>query len=224
MKASRPFPNAALVFAVLPSIIAGIFVAPVARGDPNDYGDPNEYEFNEKVWLAASPVRHEALEYGNDGPFRVPLVMLLTSERQWRDTMDSLALLDQLSVLPAPEPPPVDWRRDAVVVVSMGEFTELHCYAEIRELRHIGRRTLCDVHVDVLPSPRIQVFTNPYYVVKIGRRAGGLAAARYEYRFLDSPAEPPRISYSNCDAFLKTADDAEPTGAVSWGALKGLFK
>src|SRR5512147_2675221 len=85
--------------------------------------------------------------------------------------MDSLEDHDGLVATPKPPAPKgVHWDHEAVVLVAMGEFEEFDCSVEIREVRRIGYRALCDVSVDILPPLRFQALTSPYYIGKIDRR------------------------------------------------------
>jgi hypothetical protein len=179
-----------------------------AQGSPDDH-----------AWRAAHPVQYDVLEAGNDGVYLEPVVLVATSEAQWNQAMAELESDHLLTVVPGPPPPSgVDWDREAVLLVALGEFEEAHCTIDVREIRRISFRALCDVHVNVMGPPRIQTVISPYVIVKMSKRGVvRSAAARYEYTFPGSP-NASVVKYSDQQAFTTPAP--EPKKEISWSGLK----
>lgn len=211
MHSRSQFPSViALSFSLLTAAVTALPV----HADPNDH-----------AWRMSRPVDFEVLESGNDGVYLEPMTLVVTSERDWNNTLERLAQDGLIFVLPPPEPPAgVDWDNEAVLLVTLGRLPELHCYLEVNEVRRISFRALCDVRVDVLPGPHVQTFTSPYFIVKFDRRGGHLrsAAARFEFNYLGQGNSKLNIQYSDREAFTVT-DEGEPSLNVSWGELKSLL-
>jgi hypothetical protein len=202
------------MIAVSLSLMAAVLMALPALADPNDH-----------AWRMSRPVNYEVIESGNDGVYLEPMTLVVTSERDWNNSMERLADDGLIFVLPPPEPPAgVDWDNEAVLLVTLGQLTELHCYLVVNEVRRISFRALCDARVDVLPGPHIQTITSPYFIVKFDRRGGHLrsAAARFEYNYLGQGNSKLDIQYSDREAFT-VIDEVEPPLNVSWGELKSLL-
>jgi hypothetical protein len=197
---------------VLLCLAGMVLVATPARGNPDDH-----------AWRAARPVRQEPLESGLWGVFRLPLVLLIYSESHWYSTMDSLGHAGDLISTPGPDAPAgVNWNRESVVIVAVGEFPYLHCSVRIREVRRIGYRALCDVSVEV-QSALILSPTSPYFITRIDKRGEVRSvAARYEYIEPYASMDVVRVWYSNRAAFL--AGDGDSTPGVSWSAVKSLYR
>lgn len=200
--------------AVSLSFMAAVLTALPAHAEPNDH-----------AWRMSRPVTFEVVESSNDGVYLEPMTLIATSERDWNNSMERLVDDGLILVLPPPAPPAgVDWDNEAVLLVTLGQLTELHCYLEVSEVRRISFRALCDARVDVLPGPHAQTLTSPYFIVKFDRRGGQLrsAAARFEYNYLDQGNSKLDIQYSDREAFT-VVDEGEPPLKVSWGELKSLL-
>jgi hypothetical protein len=178
---------------------------------------------DEQAWRMARPVDYEVLEEGNDGSYLEPVVLVATSEKQWNEAMMDLEADRLLTVVPGPPPPDgVDWDREAVLLVALGQFSEFHCALDARELRRISFRALCDVRIRVVPGPRLQTVTSPYLVIKFSKRGGvRSAAARYEYTFAGSLQGAASVQYSDRQSF-SVAPAREPE-KVSWSGLKYML-
>jgi hypothetical protein len=160
----------------------------------------------DQAWANAQSEGFSTLERTSDGIYGDPVVLLIQSEKEWNQRMA------EMSIIAGPaSPPPVDWSREAVVLVSLGEYASGPASVEILAVRRLGHRLLVDIRA-VLPGP-IQFFCAPCHVIKVRRNGGAFE--------LES-----RMGFVTSDVPLGKAQGhswESPAGSVqhlSWGALK----
>lgn len=104
-------------------------------------------------------------------------VHVATSEPQWQELWSRHASI----LLPRPQAPEVDWQREMIVAVFLGERPTAGFGVEVRALRAEDGRLVVEAHETRPPADRLvpQVITQPYHFVAAPRAEG---EARLELR------------------------------------------
>lgn len=124
------------------------------------------------LWNQARPVGFSTLAKEEFGPYWSPGMYLLTSVKDWEACMDKLVAAGTLLPEFVPSPPQVDWKKEAVVLISLG-LRPTSCYdVEIRGIRRHGSTVLVEVERS---RPKLggrycyQTYIAPYHLVRIER-------------------------------------------------------
>ncbi|HEY3121668.1 MAG TPA: protease complex subunit PrcB family protein [Vicinamibacteria bacterium] len=131
---------------------------------------------------APAEVRFVTLAKGGSSGLRQPMRTVVRTAAQWA----ALWKEHGGTVEPPPPRPPVDFRRDAVIVVALGPRPTAGWGVEITRIDRLPTETV--VHVrQRRPAPdalTAQVLTQPYHFVRVPRPRGAV-------RFVDEPETAP---------------------------------
>ena len=167
-----------------------------------------------------------SLENGRWGLWSHPALLGAASECEWQTEMDQLASQGGLIVASTPRAPSVDWSRQMVVLVALGEWDGWS--VEVTHASRDGRTLVLDVTLtEGTPSGDMNV--SPYDLVALDARGLDQVQARYN---LAPPGMPASQVLTGCGASL-TIHGVHPSangalqmagGPVSWGALKLRYR
>jgi hypothetical protein len=167
----------------------------------------------DQAWEIGRTEAFRTIDKTSYGVFAQPIERIIQNPEEWRAAMDGIDLV----VGPAPEPPAgVDWQRDAVVLISLGEFSSAPAGVEIREVRRLGHRLLVDI--DARMPGSIQTFCAPVHMIAVPR--AGLATLETRYTFT-WPEMGGGIGLSWGSDGQTGAPAIQP---LSWGSLKTKFQ
>jgi hypothetical protein len=132
--------------------------------------------------VAPAEVRFVTVAQGGASGLRQPLRTVVRTPSQWA----ALWKEHGRTAEPPPPRPPVDFRRDAVIVVALGPRPTAGWGVEITRIDRLPTETV--VHVrQRRPAPdalTAQVLTQPYHFVRVPRPRGAV-------RFVDEPQTAP---------------------------------
>ena len=102
----------------------------------------------QKSWQGAQTIHFETLAMGRFGDFTLPITIHVGSEEEWDREMKRLQKDGGLwaSNLP-PAPLGLDWGRESVVLVSLGEKTQSGCAVEIQKVSATSESLLLDLEI-----------------------------------------------------------------------------
>jgi len=113
---------------------------------------------------AATGVGFRTVDRNVVGPWTEACADLFTSAAEWDAAMSDLAAAGGLSVLPGPEAPAVDWKRESVVLVTLGEQGSGASGVEIKAMHRQGNHAVLDV--EVTPPGPYAYMTAPYHIIR----------------------------------------------------------
>jgi len=143
----------------------------------------------------------------------VPTAMVLHSAKAWTEWNDQMAK-DGLAVGAEPLPKDVDWAKESVLVLALGELSVPH-HVELLS----ARRTLSGVVVSVHVEPGYGG-SSPALVMAMDKSA----AARLQPLSCDYSLSLPECR-TYPEAALAGSADTQPVAlAVSWGAMKAEYR
>lgn len=159
------------------------------------------------------PIQVETLERGMMGPYQGEAEVLISTPEEWTGTMDEYAAQGEL--LGVPSTPQVDWKNQAVVLVSMGRHNTMGWSVEVAGATRKGNKLILDV-VKTQPSggSRIQSMCAPYHLVCLN--APGVKELVIEERWETPGGGPTALSG---EGTLGT----DTTKTTSWGDIKKKY-
>src|SRR5262245_19492064 len=89
------------------------------------------------------------VERFQDGAWAAPCVFMARTEAEWNDLMEKMLDRGELVFYPAPNAPHVNWKRQNVIVVSLGLMPTDGYGVEIRRVNKMGRTALLDIEVTI---------------------------------------------------------------------------
>jgi hypothetical protein len=164
--------------------------------------------------LARKAAMRTLMNYG-EGAWMAPSAIILKSAQDWTEWNDAMVEAGR-SVSSVKAPADIDWTKEAVLVVSLGQ-SQQNASLNLKSVRRIGLRTEIDMELTWGAGG-----TSPCHVVALDKRmvknvvlrnaaAAGLAA--------QVPAYMPNAAVAQADAM------ATPVAMVAtWGELKDAYR
>jgi hypothetical protein len=164
------------------------------------------------------------LEKSLNGEFLAPLAMIANNRNQWNRLMAELEAQGALRVLPARNAQEleqsygVQWGKESVILVSLGELPTLSTDLEVVEVRRaIGKHLQVRVAVRVTDTPQ-QAVSAPYHLLVVEK--GGWTGGEMIY---DAPSGSPAAMPSRL-ATDDSRSDEPATQSVTLGAIKAAYR
>jgi len=160
-------------------------------------------------------LQHATIEKNEFGSWNEPNLLLVGSEEEWNARMDEMAALGQLYILPAPAAPSVDWKKEMVVLVTLGACPTTGYGIEVTSVSRSGRKALMEISISTPHGGEAQTITLPYQMVRIQR--SGLNGVEACYTASQQVVAP------QSQAILTSTE--EPGVRIgTWGELKSLYR
>jgi hypothetical protein len=124
--------------------------------------------------LAQACAPGKALAYANVersvvGPYAAGTVTLVKSATDWNQTMELLLAGGSLAEYPI-DAPHVDWKKQAIVLVALGQCPTYGYDVEITGVTRMGRKAMISVRYTAPEGGlQIQAVTSPYHMVSFDR-------------------------------------------------------
>jgi hypothetical protein len=147
-----------------------------------------------------------------------PMAVVLTSPEAWsrwnREQVDAGRAVAEEAM-----PQGVDWTREVVVVLAMGEVSEPHM-VEVKGARRNQNATQLDLHVEMGRGGRC-----PALVLALDRGAGRNVKLAADYLLAGVPTEPGTYDATGAAGNVATSgDDGGLVVMTSWGAVKAEYR
>ena len=147
-----------------------------------------------------------------------PMAVVLTSPEAWsrwnREQVDAGRAVAEEAL-----PQGVDWTREVVVVLALGEVVEPHT-VEVKGARRSKNATQLDLHVEMGRGGRC-----PALVLALDRGAGRNVKLAADYLVTGMPTEPGTYDVAGASGSLATAgNDGGLVLMTSWGAVKAEYR
>ncbi len=162
-------------------------------------------------------VSYCVLEQGRDGPWMSSMVRLFSCEAEWDAAMSDLASRALLVMAPVSAPRDVDWSRQAVILVTMGELSGGDYSVQVRDIIRSGPECVVDLECSGSSLRGWgRSVCRPYQVVVIEKH--GVKEARGRFRWTGEGIASARAAVQGWG--LTGDADAGSVRRLSWGALK----
>jgi hypothetical protein len=156
---------------------------------------------------AASSDELVTMEKASYGPYGKQTFMVANSAGEWKQMMRKLEADGGLAVVPAPEPPAIDWSRYCVVLLAAGS-------------------TGYDVSLQLNPHGQGNVKLDPVYVPLAGQDGG--ESLPYYLGMMEKHAWLPTQLWEDADVAsalpLTGSDTSLATVLTSWGSIKASYR
>lgn len=157
----------------------------------------------------ASPVTMRTILRYSQGAWLSPVAVIVHDPWQWTRWNESMVGAERAAGI-EPVPSAVDWSREVLLVVAIGERTTLTSF-ELNPPRRSGHRLYFTGRIE---TSSMQTFSSPCHVVAIDRRFADAIELDPAIGTLESPC-----------AILRLAALAGATAAgPSWGAMKHQYR
>jgi hypothetical protein len=199
MKAPMQTAKRAMVAAMVMTMTATSMAsaAPHAAGTPSAPRDPR--------------VNARVVAVYNEGSWLKPSAVVLDSKRAWDEwNANEVNAGRAIAVEKAPD---VDWGRDAVMIVALGENMNGSASVKLSTCTREGTDTEVSLECSLLAGG-----TAPSLVLALPRGSAHSVKLRTNVALADMPE---RASYVTASS---TSGDPMPVAVVSWGALKADYR
>jgi len=200
---------------------AGTVVVALSMMAAADRGDAAAVDNPQLAWARASRVHCESHRQGMDGNLSRPAALVANDAEEWDRTMARLWADGGLLVGP-PEAGAdlgVDWKRNSVVLVGLGEQTVSRYRVSVSSVRRRVNQLLLDVRVELADPDGVRL-TSPYHMVLVPH--GSWASVVPLYHWAEGAA-----SVGKGGGLGRRGEGTAVTrqaGAVTWAELKDLYR
>ncbi len=160
-------------------------------------------------------VSYRVLEQGRDGPWMSSMVRLFSNQEDWDAAMSALAARALLVMAPVSAPRDVDWSRQTVILVTMGELSGGDYSVQVRDIRRSGFACVLDLECSGSSTRGWgRSACRPYQMIVIEKH--GVKEARGRFRWTGEGTATARAAAQGWGL----TGDAGAARRLSWGALK----
>jgi hypothetical protein len=180
-------------------------------------------EISSVEWAAATPLPPVAVMSGLRTPYDRPTLLVAQSSCQWLAQMVVLAASGSLEAGPEAEPAGVDWTNQTAAVVALGSVPYGYSL-ELVEARRNLNELLLEVHVGYQSYENNIEDVSPAATLVVNGQGMNVVRVMYD---LDIPGLLDQATMVPCVAprsAIGPSTDAAPGAAMTWGALKGLYR
>ena len=164
--------------------------------------------------LARKAMMRTLMCYG-EGAWMAPAAIILKSEQDWTDWNDAMLEAGR-SVSSVMAPAGVDWTKEAVLVVSLGQ-SEQNASLNLKSVRRIGLRTEIEMELTWGTGG-----TSPCHVVALDKRL----VKNLKLRNAEAAGLASQVQAYTPNAAVAQVDATTPTVAIaaSWGEVKDAYR
>ena len=163
------------------------------------------------------------LERLNDGVWAVPCVFLATSAAEWEELQREMEERGELVIEPPIPAPAIDWKRNNVIVVSLGTLPSSGYGVEVQAVKKMSGTALLEIQIILPGDPlRPQVMTFPYHMIEVekyGMNKVEICSQSFRFDGGNNPREQADLELN--DFTNLTAPGAKPD---TWGGIKARFR
>ena len=185
-------------------------------------------------WAVRQDIGFTTLQRGPYGDWVTPVLLAARSEREWTTAMATLASRGELIVSQVPKPPAVNWARQMVVLIALGQLDGYS--VEITRVSRMARGLYLDARIrEARRSGDVDV--SPFHLIVLNSKPPGDLTALYDWSMPGLPTSPTSLISSPVAATdvvgrapaqsvnsASTRADELPAPAMTWGRLKSLYR